>query len=182
MKKFFMIAVLMLLGFTACSNKPTVPDEYFEQMSDLLDAFEVRDEFARGVKNHQHALDSYRECREQLKAHKPKVETVRVLRAASSYVMNNPAFYNRNIKYNGIDNTITENGKGADNENIYVLYLSDGTIIKASPRDKPQWLGVQVGEKVRKVTSLKIQREEDDYTYNYTYKVVTVVDYNPLYE
>lgn len=178
MKKFFMIAVLMLLGFTACSNKPTVPDEYLEQMSALQKAFEEGDEFSNGVKNYQHALDSYRECREQLKkGPKPKVETVRVLRAASSYVMNNPAFYNRNIKYNGVDNVITENGKGADDKDIYMLYLSDGTIIKASPRDKPQWLGVQVGEKVRKVTSLKIQEEGD-----YTYKVVTVVDYNPLYE
>ena len=177
-----MITVLMLLGFTACSNKPTVPDEYLEQMSALQKAFEEGDEFSNGVKNYQHALDSYRECREQLKGHKPKVETVRVLRTASSYVMNNPSFYNRNIQYNGVDNVITENGKGADDKDIYMLYLSDGTIIKASPRDKPQWLGVQVGEKVRKVTSLKIQREEDDYTYNYTYKVVTVVDYNPLYE
>ena len=176
MKKIFMIAIVAVFGLSACKNKPTqTVDEYFRtRIHALKDAFEERDELSRGVKNHQHALDSYRECREQLKkGPKPKVETVRVLRAASSYVMNNPAFYNRNIA----NNVIMENGKGADNENIYVLYLSDGTIIKSSPRDKPQWLGVKVGEKVRKVTSLKIQEEGD-----YSYKVVTVVDYNPLYE
>ena len=175
MKKFFVIAIVVGLGLGACKNKPTqTVDEHFRtRIYALQDAFEERDEFARGVKNYQQALNRYRECREQLKGYKPKVETVRVLRAASSYVMNNPAFYNRDIA----NNVISENGEGADNESIYVLYLSDGTIIKASPRDKPQWLGVKVGEKVRKVTSLKIQEEGD-----YSYKVVTVVDYNPLYE
>ena len=177
MKKIFVIAIVAIaLSFTACTDSEIPLGSLYEIWS-LEDAFDERDKFARGVKNHQHTLDSYREFREQLKGHKPKVETVRVLRAAFSYVMNNPAFYNRNIKYNGIDNTITENGNDADNENIYVLYLSDGTIIKASPRDKPQWLGVKVGEKVRKVTSLKMLKEG-----NYIYKVVTVVDYNPLYE
>lgn len=174
MKKIFMIAIVAIaLGLTACTDSK-VPMGSLSEIYSLNGAFLERDEFARGVKNHQHALDSYRECREQLKkGPKPKVETVRVLRAASSYVMNNPAFYNRDIA----NNVISENGEGADNESIYVLYLSDGTIIKSSPRDKPQWLGVKVGEKVRKVTSLKMLKEGD-----YSYKVVTVVDYNPLYE
>lgn len=173
-----MIAIwVTALGLTACMDR-RFSLRSLDRIIDLETDFAKREELSRGVKNHQHALDSYRESREQLKkGPKPKVETVRVLRAASSYVMNNPAFYNRHIRYNGINNVISENGKGADNENIYVLYLSDGTIIKASPRDKPQWLGVKVGEKVQKVTSLKMQKEGD-----YTYKVVTVVDYNPLYE
>ena len=172
MKKFFIITVwAMVLGFTSC-NKPTVPEGYYDQVASLNYAFQERDAFANGVKNHQHALDSYRECREQLKGQKPKVETVQVLRAASSYVMNNPAFYNRSIS----NNFISESAKGADNENIYVLYLSDDAIIKASPRNKPQWLGVKVGEKVQKITSMKMQKEGE-----YTYKVVTVIDYHPLY-
>ena len=86
--------------------------------------------------------------------------------------MNSPAYYNRDIS----NNTITEKGKGADEEDIYVLYLSDGTVLKASPRDKPQWLGTKVGEKVRKTTSCEAVLHGN------TYKVDTIVRYSPLYE
>ena len=117
-------------------------------------------------------LATYRECKKQLKGKKPKVETLRVLRTASSFVMNSPAYFSRDIS----NNTITEKGKGADEEDIYVLYLSDGTVLKASPRDKPQWLGTKVGEKVRKVTSYEAVLHGN------TYKVDTIVRYSPLYE
>ena len=97
----------------------------------------------------QRRLATYRECKKQLAGSKPKVEILRVMRTASSFVMNNPSYFSRDIS----NNTITEKGKGADEEDIYVLYLSDGIVFKASPRDKPQCLGTKVGEKVRKVTS-----------------------------
>ena len=117
-------------------------------------------------------LATYRECKKQLAGSKPKVETLRVLRTASSFVMNSPAYYNRDIS----NNTITEKGKGADEEDIYVLYLSDGTVLKASPRDKPQWLGTKVGEKVRKTISCEAVLHDN------AYKVDTIVRYSPLYE
>lgn len=117
-------------------------------------------------------LFSYRACQKELAGTKPKTEILRIKRAASSYVMNNPAYYNRDI----VNNKITESGRGADNENIYVLYLSDGTVIKAGPRDKPQWLGAKVGEKVRKTISAEAVLHGN------TYKIDTVVKYSPLYE
>lgn len=120
----------------------------------------------------QRRLATYRECKKQLKGKKPKVETLRVMRTASSFVMNNPSYFSRDIS----NNTITEKGKGADEEDIYVLYLSDGIVFKASPRDKPQWLGTKVGEKVRKVTSYEAVLHGN------TYKVDTIVRYSPLYE
>ena len=117
-------------------------------------------------------LATYRECKKQLAGSKPKVETLRVLRTASSFVMNSPAYYNRDIS----NNTIKEDGKGADEEDIYVLYLSDGTVLKASPRDKPQWLGTKVGEKVRKTISCEAVLHDN------AYNVDTIVRYSPLYE
>lgn len=123
-------------------------------------------------KDIEQQLATYRECKKQLAGSKPKVETLRVLRAASSFVMNSPAYFNRDIS----NNTIKEYGRGADEEDIYVLYLSDGTVLKASPRDKPQWLGTKVGEKVRKTTSCEAVLHGN------TYKVDTIVRYSPLYE
>ncbi len=79
-------------------------------------------------------------------------EIVYVKRMASSSIMNNPAFYQK--RYSG--NTVTEKGKGADNEDIVMIYLSDGTIIKSSPRSSPEWLGVVCGEKVLKTTGAKL--------------------------
>lgn len=123
-------------------------------------------------KDIEQQLATYRECKKQLAGSKPKVETLRVLRAASSFVMNSPAYYNRDIS----NNTIEEEGRGADEEDIYVLYLSDGTVLKASPRDKPQWLGTKVGEKVRKTISCEAVLHDN------AYKVDTIVRYSPLYE
>lgn len=117
-------------------------------------------------------LLSYIACQIKLSGVKPKTEILQIKRTASMFVMNNPAYYNRDI----VDNKITEKGQGADNENIYVLYLNDGTIIKASPRNKPQWLGTKVGEKVRKTTVKEAVLHGD------VYKVETVVKYSPLYE
>lgn len=123
-------------------------------------------------KDIEQQLATYRECKKQLAGSKPKVETLRVLRTASSFVMNSPAYYNRDIS----NNTIEEDGRGADEEHYYVLYLSDGILLKASPRDKPQWLGTKVGEKVRKTTSCEAVLHDN------TYKVDTIVRYSPLYE
>lgn len=123
-------------------------------------------------KDIEQQLATYRKCKKQLAGSKPKVETLRVLRAASSFVMNSPAYYNRDIS----NNTIKEYGQGADEEDIYVLYLSDGTVLKASPRDKPQWLGTKVGEKVRKTISCEAVLHDN------AYKVDTIVRYSPLYE
>lgn len=123
-------------------------------------------------KDIEQQLATYRECKKQLAGSKPKVETLRVLRAASSFVMNSPAYYNRDIS----NNTIEEDGRGADEEDIYILYLSDGTVLKASPRDKPQWLGTKVGEKVRKTISYEAVLHDN------AYKVDTIVRYSPLYE
>lgn len=123
-------------------------------------------------KDIEQQLATYRECKKQLVGHKPKVEILRVMRTASSFVMNSPAYYNRDIS----NNTIEEDGRGADEEDIYVLYLSDGIVIKASPRDKPQWLGTKVGEKVRKTISCEAVLHDN------AYKVDTIVRYSPLYE
>ena len=123
-------------------------------------------------KDIEQQLATYRECKKQLVGHKPKVEILRVMRTASSFVMNSPAYYNRDIS----NNTIEEDGRGADEEHYYVLYLSDGIVLKASPRDKPQWLGTKVGEKVRKTTSCEAVLHGN------TYKVDTIVRYSPLYE
>ncbi len=123
-------------------------------------------------KDIEQQLAMYRECKKQLVGHKPKVEILRVVRTASSFVMNSPAYYNRDIS----NNTIEEDGRGADEEHYYVLYLSDGIVLKASPRDKPQWLGTKVGEKVRKTTSCEAVLHDN------TYKVDTIVRYSPLYE
>jgi hypothetical protein len=93
-------------------------------------------------------LTEYTQAHEQI-AKSPKLEEiVYVERINSAYIMNNPAFYNRNIA----NNTIKETGKGADNEDITIIRLSDGHIIKASPRSNARWLGVRVGEKVKKIT------------------------------
>lgn len=123
-------------------------------------------------KDIEQQLATYRECKKQLVGHKPKVEILRVMRTASSFVMNSPAYFNRDIS----NNTIKEYGQGADEEDIYVLYLSDGTVLKASPRDKPQWLGTKVGEKVRKTISCEAVLHDN------AYKVDTIVRYSPLYE
>lgn len=84
-----------------------------------------------------------------------KKEIVRILRMASSSVMNSPAFYTKN--YDG--NTITEKGRGAENEDFIVFYLSDGKIIKSSPKTNPEWMGTMVGEKVLKITGKKLSAD-----------------------
>ncbi|MBP3687342.1 MAG: hypothetical protein J6J35_03140 [Alphaproteobacteria bacterium] len=82
-----------------------------------------------------------------------KKEIVYIKRMASSSVMNSPAFYNKTFSRN----TIRENGRGAENEDFVVIYLSDGKIIKATPTKNPEWMGVLIGEKVIKTTGKKLQ-------------------------
>jgi len=93
-------------------------------------------------------LTEYTSAHSQIADSKRLEEIVHVERMSSAYIMNNPAFYKREIK----NNNIKESGKGADNEDITVIRLSDGYIIKASPRSDAKWLGVRVGEKVKKIT------------------------------
>lgn len=180
MRKIFIIisaifiAVFSQITFVSCEYIPmqSVPDKYKFYLSTYNPETNGYNTSVQAIKDKQKLLDSYRECLEQQKRLKPKVEIVRVLRANSSFVMNSPASFNRDIS----NNTIKENGHGADEEDIYMLYLSDGKIIKASPRDKSQWLGTKVGEKVRKVTSLQPRQ------HNNAFSLDTIVDYQPLYE
>lgn len=180
MRKIFIISSVIFIAafsqitFVSCENVPlqSVPDEYAFYLSTYNPETNGYNTSVHDIKEKQKLLDSYRECLEQQKGHKPKIETVRVVRAASSFVMNSPASFNRDIS----NNTIKENGHGADEEDVYMLYLSDGKIIKASPRDKPQWLGTKVDEKVRKVTSLQPRQ------HNNAFSLDTIVDYQPLYE
>lgn len=180
MRKIFIIssaifiAVFSQITFVSCEYIPmqSVPDKYKFYLSTYNPETNGYNTSVQAIKDKQKLLDSYRECLEQQKRLKPKVEIVRVLRANSSFVMNSPASFNRDIR----NNTIKENGHGADEEDIYMLYLSDGKIIKASPRDKSQWLGTKVGEKVRKVTSLQPRQ------HNNAFSLDTIVDYQPLYE
>lgn len=81
-----------------------------------------------------------------------KKKIVRILRMASSSVMNSPAFYTKN--YSG--DIITEKGRGAENEEFIVFYLSDGEIIKSSPKVNPKWMGTMIGEKVLKITGKRL--------------------------
>ena len=146
--------------------------EYTGNISACYHRFNYLKVYDNEQKKAEQQLATYRDCKKQLAGSKPKVEILRVMRTASSFVMNNPSYFSRDIS----NNTITEKGKGADEEDIYVLYLSDGIVFKASPRDKPQWLGTKVGEKVRKVTSYEAVLHGN------TYKVDTIVRYSPLYE
>ncbi len=150
--------------------------EYTGNISACYYRFRYLNVYGNERKKAEQQLATYRDCKKQLAGSKPKVEILRVMRTASSFVMNNPSYFSRDISNNTITETITEKGKGADEEDIYVLYLSDGIVFKASPRDKPQWLGTKVGEKVRKVTSYEAVLHGN------TYKVDTIVRYSPLYE
>ncbi len=99
-------------------------------------------------------------------------EIVRVERMASKYIMNSPEKYHRHAS----GSLITESGKGADVEDLYVLRLTDGHIIKASPRKNAHWLGVKVGEKVRKQKRY-ILREK-----NWQSSIELDEYYEPMYE
>ncbi|MCM1322677.1 MAG: hypothetical protein NC218_00650 [Acetobacter sp.] len=120
-----------------------------------------------------------------------KKQIVRILRMASSSVINSPSFYTKNYS----ENSITEKGHGAENEDFIVFYLSDGQIIKSSPQINPEWMGTMVGEKVLKTTGKRlIANEYEKITYhnvqNNSYETVkTAPDfhfeeyttYQPLY-
>ena len=94
-------------------------------------------------------LEEYINAHKKVTEADKKVEIVYVRRMSSAFIMNSPAFYKRDI---GSNNTITRKGGGADEQDITVILLSDGHVIKASPRSSAQWLGVTVGGKVRKTT------------------------------
>jgi len=110
---------------------------------------------------------------------KPKKEIVYVERVASCYIMNDPAFYKRQM--NG--SVITEKGKGSENEEVYVVRLSDGKIIKANLKTNSQWMGVKVGEKVQRVRGKRIVCTNHDSYWNIIQhmSVQDYTDYFPLY-
>lgn len=178
MKKFFIIctvifiAVFSQITFVSCENMyvPNIPDNYEEYLKRYDLEANGYNAVIRSIDYQQKQLDYYRKCLEE--KGKPKIEILKVLRTNSSFVMNNPAYYNRTVN----NNTIVESGKCADEEDIYMLYLSDGKIIKSSPRNKPSWFGTKVGEKVRKTTYYVIKAHDN------AFKLDTIVDYTPLYE
>lgn len=90
-----------------------------------------------------------------------KKEIVYVRRMASASIMNNPAFYEKH--YSG--NQIAAKGKGVENEDLTVIYLSDGAIIKASPKRNPEWLGVTIGEKVLKTGGKHVKSNQIKHYY-----------------
>ena len=105
MRKIFIIssaifiAVFSQITFVSCEYIPmqSVPDIYKFYLSTYNPETNGYNTSVQAIKDKQKLLDSYRECLEQQKRLKPKVEIVRVLRANSSFVMNSPASFNRDI-------------------------------------------------------------------------------------
>lgn len=116
-------------------------------------------------------LESYHNAYAEIANAERKESIVSVKRISGAYVMNSASSYTRTTQHN----KTTETGRGADNEEMILIQLSDEHIIRASPRSGPQWLGVRVGEKVRKV----------EYTWYAPYeekiRAVKKVEYEPLY-
>ena len=117
--------------------------------------------------------DTYQKAQQQIETSEKKQEIVYVKRIASAFVMNNPAFYKRQIS----NNVITENGKGTDSELLTLFYLSDGKIMKSSPKQNSNWLGLKVGEKVLKTTGIKLY-----FDIKKGYSTVSYTEYKPLYD
>lgn len=163
MKKFIISAVISIAAvslLSSCYNSGPVPKlkEYDDEkvVEDILNYdFEVLRLYSlqslnETLEQNKDVCLCYQDSLNNIVSHR---EVVYVKRIASSSVMNNPAFYNKN--YSG--NVITENGGGAENEDFVLIYLSDGKIIKASTKQNPQWMGVLVDEKVIKTTGRKIK-------------------------
>lgn len=115
---------------------------------------------------------TYQEAQQQISTAKRKREIIYVKRVASAFIMNNPAFYKRRIS----DNVITEKGQASDEEMLTMFYLSDGNIIKSSPKQNSKWLGLKVGEKVLKISGFKLSFDKKN-----GYGVIAYTEYQPLY-
>lgn len=156
-----MIAVALSCLFSSCINEnESEPDPVFEDFkANSTNWLIFYDAEKKCLKSLQETTALLRQTESLWKAYQDstrndvlKKEIVYIKRMASSSIMNSPAFYEK--FYNG--NSVVERGKGEDEEDITVFYLSDRTIIKASPRVNPEWLGTAVGEKVRKTTGRKL--------------------------
>ncbi len=100
----------------------------------------------------QQTADSWKIYQDSARNIIKKKEIVYIKRMASSSVMNFPSSYSKDY----LGDVTTEKGQGAENEDLTVLYLSDGTIIKSSPLQNPEWLGTMVGEKVLKTSGKRL--------------------------
>lgn len=123
-------------------------------------------------------MQSYLEAVPEVKQNIPKHEIVQVKRIASAYIMNSPAYMNRGID----NNVIHEEGRGADETTVCLIYLSNGEIIKAGLDNNSHWLGCAEGERVLKTTALEIVPEYNRYNKKLVkYTVEERVSYQPLY-
>lgn len=107
----------------------------------------------------------------------PKYEILRIERVASADIMNSPAYYNRSIH----NNVIRENGQGADDKTVCLIYLNNGEIIQAGLENGSCWLGIQEGERVLKTTSLKMTPRYVSGNNLDSYTAAPTTDYQPLY-
>ncbi len=123
-----------------------------------LQKFKERRDWVKGF------TDKLTKYQDSLQSLHPRTQIVRVKQIASSYIMNAPAHWN--ASYDG--NKETSNGKGATNELFSVIRLSDGKIIKASPSQNSEWLGVQPGEKILKTTTVKLKTDKKGRLYWYS--------------
>lgn len=144
--------------FCSCVEKPTTKEiEDFKQNSfKSITDYEFEKRKLKSLQNatllRKRTANYWNVYKDTIRNIVEKKEIIRILRMASSSVMNSPAFYTKN--YSG--DIITEKGQGAENEEFVVFYLSDGEIIKSSPKVNPEWMGTMVGEKVLKITGKRL--------------------------
>lgn len=103
-----------------------------------------------------------------------KEEIVYIKRVSSAFIMNSPASYELSIS----NNMIKEDGEGEDTENLTMFYLSDGKIIRSSPKQNSDWLGAKEGEKVLKTRGICLVFDEETELYD----AVSYTEYTPLYK
>lgn len=154
------IAVILSSGISSCQKEATQTDLMVEDFNAnhykwvTLYKYEKEDclnmQKATALrKQTQNLWSAYKDSAQNIILQK---KIVFIQRMAASNVMNSPASYEKNYA----ENTVTEKGQGAENENFTIFYLSDGTCVKASTKINPEWLGTTVGEKVLKVTGKKL--------------------------
>lgn len=166
--KNIILLLIMILSrsLTSCidENDPVIKDfdaNYFKWVR-LYEGerkrFEVAKETTLSIQQSETLWSSYQDSTRNVIL---KKEIIYIRRMASASVMNSPTTYEKN--YYG--SVITENGRGAENEDFTVFALSDGTIIKASPKVNSEWLGTTVGEKVLKITGKRLKAKTESKMY-----------------